>query len=573
MLRFFSLLLLLLGLNVSAQTSFDRFIQKIKTERNSKAALKSLDSITQKKKLSSRQLLACYDSYIRHAHYLSEYDLALKYALKGVDLSKKIKDDSMHVTFLRFEGNTYYYSAFRDQALVSYKKGIKIAREKKIYWSEAAILNNTGAIYIETQKYDLAEHDLLRSIELMKKIGQENTTAAVRTYRLLALLYDSQNKLDEARKIYLKVIRLAEKTGDSNVMSSANLYYGNHFVIKKEYDSAIYYNKRGIDYLKTTRDPSIYKASLSIQAELFEKIGDFKNAYLTLKQYYLVYEDLEMQETRKKISDIRIKYDTEKKEQSLKLKNVQLKQSRDRFNFILLASILSFIVLILIGLFVYLKIRWKHKISAEIEKIKKEQEIAESKERERTRIARELHDNIGSTISFITNKTELILKSQNESSFNREDLIQVKDSAREVMGDLRETLWALNTKNISNTDLADKLKVYIKKHALIPVNIREKLESEKNIPNESALAVFRSCQEIVNNCNKYSDATQLQVSIFSSAATSFEITFSDNGKGFEPEEKDGSYGLRNIRSRMQEIKAQFSLYSTPGKGTEIKISL
>ena len=328
-----------------------------------------------------------------------------------------------------------------------------------------------------------------------------------------------------------------------------------------------------IDYLKTTRDPSIYKASLSIQAELFEKIGDFKNAYLTLKQYYLVYEDLEMQETRKKISDIRIKYDTEKKEQSLKLKNVQLKQSRDRFNFILLASILSFIVLILIGLFVYLKIRWKHKISAEIEKIKKEQEIAESKERERTRIARELHDNIGSTISFITNKTELILKSQNESSFNREDLIQVKDSAREVMGDLRETLWALNTKNISNTDLADKLKVYIKKHALIPVNIREKLESEKNIPNESALAVFRSCQEIVNNCNKYSDATQLQVSIFSSAATSFEITFSDNGKGFEPEEKDGSYGLRNIRSRMQEIKAQFSLYSTPGKGTEIKISL
>lgn len=504
---------------------------------------------------------------------MSDFDVALDYSFKGVDLSKKIKNDSLLAVFFRLEGITYYYSGFREQALTAFKKGVKVSREHKLYSSEAAFLNNMGAIYIELEKLDLAEQCLLTSIEIMKKIRQENTVAGIRTHRLLASLYDSQKKYKEAQRVYLNVIKNAEKIKDSNLISSAYLYYGGHFVIKQMYDSAIYYNKAGISYLKTTRDTSSYIASLMIQADLFEKIKDYKNAYYTLKQLNEVGEKLQFNETRKKISDLRIKYDTEKKEQSLKLKNIQLKQSGDRFNFILLLSALGFIVLILLGLFIYFKIRWKHKIAAEIEKIKKEQEISESKEQERTRIARELHDNIGSTISFITNKTELILKNQSESDFKREDLIQVKESAQEVMGDLRETLWALNTRQISNYDLADKLKVYLKKHALIPVSIRENLEDEKNIPNESALAIFRCCQEIINNSNKYSEAKQLQVSISSSLDSCFEITISDDGKGFDQDEKEGRYGLRNIKSRMKEIQADFSLLTAPGQGTEIKISL
>lgn len=573
MVKYFWVLLLLIGFNVSSQTSFKQFIVKIDEWTDSKSALKSLDSIAKKKKLSSENQLFWYSSYIRHAQVMSDFDVALDYSLKGVDLSKKIKNDSLLAVFLRWGGITYYLTGFGEQALSTFKKGVNVSRENKFYFSEAACLNNIGAIYIEMGKLDLAEKHLLTSIEIMKKIGQENTVAGIRTHRLLASLYDSQKKYKEAGSVYLNVIKNAERTKDSNLISSAYLYYGNHFVLKERYDSAIYYNRAGINYLKTTRDTSSYIASLLIQSSLFEKIKDYKNAFYTLKQLNEVGEKLQFNETRKKISDIRIKYDTEKKEQDLKLKNIQLNQSKQRSNFILTLGILVIVVLITVALFIYFRIRWKHKIAAEIEKIKKEQEIFESKEQERTRIARELHDNIGSTISFISNKTELILKNQAESSFNREDLIQVKESAQEVMGDLRETLWALNARQISNIDLADKLKVYIKKHALIPVSIREQLDDEKNIPNESALAIFRCCQEIINNSNKYSEARQLNVFISSSAGSCFEITISDDGKGFDPDEKEGRYGLRNIKSRMKEIQAEFSLVSAPGRGTEIKISL
>jgi signal transduction histidine kinase len=203
----------------------------------------------------------------------------------------------------------------------------------------------------------------------------------------------------------------------------------------------------------------------------------------------------------------------------------------------------------------------------------RELETQRSVQHERERISRELHDNIGSQLSFISSTIDWVIDAP--PTMSRQDQMQrlqdVNTTAKHVISDLRETIWALKKENIQADELADRLKLFVRaQQAQLDINITEHTEPGMLFSPTDALNIFRICQEAIMNCIRHACAQQLCIAIQSGKDDSFLITIVDNGKGFLLQhEYPGHYGLENMQHRATELGATLVIDTAPGKGTSI----
>ncbi len=195
---------------------------------------------------------------------------------------------------------------------------------------------------------------------------------------------------------------------------------------------------------------------------------------------------------------------------------------------------------------------------------------------ERERISRELHDNIGSQLSLMISNIDWTIDSVDKIPRSEEiqRLSSINSVARNVMTNLRESIWALNKEKITLDEFADKLKAYIQNITEIKPGLEfishESIKSTINFPPTETLNIFRICQEVINNIIKHADATLIEISIAGEIDQTFSITITDNGKGFDASVQKG-YGLENMRFRAGEMNLQLKLQSKKGEGTAVRI--
>jgi signal transduction histidine kinase/ligand-binding sensor domain-containing protein len=197
---------------------------------------------------------------------------------------------------------------------------------------------------------------------------------------------------------------------------------------------------------------------------------------------------------------------------------------------------------------------------------------------ERERISRELHDNIGSQLSYISNNIDWL--AETPKSFSREEetkrLMIVNDTAKNLVADLRETIWAMKKESIMLDELADKLKSFLQSQCILKpqmeVVITENIEKNYNFSPVEALNIFRTCQEAIVNSIRHSLAERLLFSIQSDTGKDFSFTIEDNGKGFDQQKHyQNHYGLENMKHRAKESGAKLLIRSVPGGGTSVSI--
>ncbi len=209
-----------------------------------------------------------------------------------------------------------------------------------------------------------------------------------------------------------------------------------------------------------------------------------------------------------------------------------------------------------------------------------ELEVLQKIQLERERISRDLHDNVGTQLSMINkNIKEMMspLKAVTEAERTKR-LQSAGQSSIEVIDTLRETIWALNKKEISLEEFSDKLKTFIQKQLAhydsITLHIKEDDNNHlvKLSPTE-ALNLFRICQEAITNAIKYAEASVLEISLLNTDGD-YCIRIADNGRGFEPGKVNSSlhYGVENMKYRAKEILCKLSLDTMPEQGTIITLS-
>jgi len=197
---------------------------------------------------------------------------------------------------------------------------------------------------------------------------------------------------------------------------------------------------------------------------------------------------------------------------------------------------------------------------------------------ERERISRELHDNIGSQLSYISNNIDWL--AETPKTFTREEeskrLTIVNDTAKNLVADLRETIWAIKKESIMLDELADKLKSFLQTQCILrpqmEVVITENIEKNYNFSPVEALNIFRTCQEAIVNSIRHSQAGKILFSIESGDGKDFSFTIEDNGKGFDPQKHyQNHYGLENMMHRAKESGAGLFIRSEPGMGTSVSV--
>jgi signal transduction histidine kinase/ligand-binding sensor domain-containing protein len=232
----------------------------------------------------------------------------------------------------------------------------------------------------------------------------------------------------------------------------------------------------------------------------------------------------------------------------------------------MLALVLTLLVVIGVRLYISLKLRQQ----------KRRLETEYRVQQERERIARDLHDNVGSHLAYIINSLEEPPGQDRGPTTNTSDL---REYTKQTISQLRETIWAIRQDIISIRELGAKIQKLIWQVS----SHRPDFEYEVNIEGDEetkltpvqALNLFRIAQEAVNNVFKHSQSPSLFVTFKVSGQEFLEMRVADQGQGFDPTSPlpEEHYGLANMQARAKEIGAQFKVSAAPGKGTLIYLKI
>ncbi len=244
---------------------------------------------------------------------------------------------------------------------------------------------------------------------------------------------------------------------------------------------------------------------------------------------------------------------------------------------VLIFFIGTFAMVLLAAAIVFFFITYQKRLlkkELELNKVKTEQQeellrnIVSAQEKERKRIARDLHDEVGAMLSVVKLNVSRIAKITipdkskilaNETKTYLDQVItQVRGISRALLPPSLEKLGLY----FALEDLSN----WINKSGEIKVTCRNSGEPIR-FDNKKELAVFRIAQEMVNNAIKHANALEISISTRFSEGK-LVVLVADNGKGFDvAEKKSTGLGLRNLESRTKVLDAKFKLKSMPGKGT------
>lgn len=232
--------------------------------------------------------------------------------------------------------------------------------------------------------------------------------------------------------------------------------------------------------------------------------------------------------------------------------------------------IFGFLVLSLVAASFYFISRNRYR--KKLRKLQMEQEV----QKEKQRLSRDLHDNLGSQLTWLSNNISQLQRAGQEQQPVEQRLNQLKEGSDELMQTLRETIWIINKEKISTVEFFDKLVSHAVRHieAYPPLQLQteENISVNHQLNSGTALQLFRICQEAITNACKHAQATTLTLKA-DADKNNFSITISDNGKGFDTGNKEitGHYGLMNMEERARGSNLFLKIESHYGQGTHITI--
>jgi signal transduction histidine kinase/ligand-binding sensor domain-containing protein len=205
-----------------------------------------------------------------------------------------------------------------------------------------------------------------------------------------------------------------------------------------------------------------------------------------------------------------------------------------------------------------------------------------SMERERTRIARDMHDEIGSKLTRISFLSELAKARVADS----QPIQAIAETSRDLLATLDELVWAVNPRNDNLEHLAAYLGHYAGEYfQMTSVECRLEIPAEIRaceLTSEVRHHLFLAFKETLNNVLKHAQATRVEITMKEASAV-FEIMIADNGRGFDIAAAEasrtgsgarrGGNGLLNLRQRLADVDGECQIDSSPGQGTRVRLIL
>jgi signal transduction histidine kinase len=194
-----------------------------------------------------------------------------------------------------------------------------------------------------------------------------------------------------------------------------------------------------------------------------------------------------------------------------------------------------------------------------------------------------LHDDIGSTLSSISVYSQVAQKLSEKN--NPDELVhmleRIKSASSEMVLEMNDIVWSINPKNDSLEKVFQRMESFARP-MLVAGNINFILDYEQSIlathlEMEKRKNLYLVFKEAVNNAFKYSGCSEI-TAVISNSNGQLLMKIKDNGTGFEAEQQNTNLtlsgnGLKNMKMRAEQMKGNFKISSSPGKGTEVSLSI
>lgn len=500
-------------------------------------------------------------------------------ALRNYESKNDIEKQAMALSNI---GIVYKAQKEYEKALEYYQKANKIYHELDYDFGIAVCEGNLGAIYLALNKYQQAITFSEKAIENYNKMGYNRFAA----YSLnnIAVAYDSLKEYEKAEKLYQESVELHKKY--DNIYEIGNVLCQHALCLLKQgkFQQSITISKEALPYIQKSGALPLQVEAQKNLAQAYAKMGEFSKAYEYSQAYAIGKDSLFEQQKTKAVFELEKQYETEKKENEILQQRATIAENNldiEHKNFQIILVFSLFLTSILLGyLFFYrqrqknIRLKKENLLKDALAKIETQKEL----QHQRAKISRDLHDNIGSQLTFITSSLENIkyyFKGANQDVNRKID--HINTFTKQTILELRDTIWAMNKGEISFEDLKSRITSFISNATKSADNISfefhtdDLLNKQHSFSSLEGINIYRVVQEAVNNAIKHAQADKIKVSIHPSDKKeySFKISVSDNGTGIQHLENNLGNGLQNMKNRILEIGGIMEVCSEKSQGTTI----
>lgn len=499
----------------------------------------------------------------------NNYVFAQEKYLAALKQGEKTNNATLIVKAQQGVAESHYYMRDKPSAIKWLHTALRtIGKNKSTESFLGDVYYKMSIMYIELAVADSAEYYAAKATEHYK--AEKNYNNLSKCYAALADMYLNNSKdVSQIKATIQKADDYANIAKNPENLAFVNMkWYFFYAWFKNDYKTALYHVNKAEKFALQTGDKESIMYAYNFKAECLAMLGD-SLAVSYMRKWFAWKDSVFNVEKASDMAKYEKLYETEKKDNENKL----LKEKNEQNRLVLLLVIIALLLFLAVALWLLNRNRLK----------KKQQELLmlQTLQKDKERIARDLHDNVGGKLSYIIYSLDGI---SHEDQEKRSEITgSINQSVKSVIGSLRETIWAISDANISIQDFSDKLKVFVRdlfKHSDTEINFTENIATQRELNALLGLNLYRICQEILTNAFKYAAATQIKIEIQCTQEKLF-IAISDNGIGFNtssalcPEHPAGGeaeqYGLQNIRKRANEFGISLSLKTAISKGTAYEL--
>lgn len=509
----------------------------------------------------------------------ADYKETLTYGLKALAFFEAIGDHNGEGRVYNLLGIAANVNNDFEKSITYLKQYYQLVKRVPDSLEMATALNNLGSTFTTMGLPDSAIHYLNSARKMNEKIGTDRNMASI--YSNLGAMYEAKDDLHEAIAHTVSGLRYARAEGDR--LREAGLLFN-----LGKYKNALGQTQESIPHFIQAIDISeaigffevIYKANNSL-AKVRADQGRHAEAYQHMLAVETAKDSVFVIEKMKSERELEARFQSEKKEQQIEILNqetaIQQLKLRQR-NLMLIATLALLVTGAVTAYFVFkqrrlqAEARLQHEINTQQEKATRD--VLDAEERERRRIAGDLHDGVGQTLSAALLNLNYLYKSVAEGKAPDPQLI---DTALGLVKDSYQEMRSISHQMMPNALLKAGLATSIKEF-LDPIdgkNIKVYLNVSglnERLDQQLETVLYRAIQEAVNNVVKHAGATRLTIQILKDEE-GLSVSIEDNGGGFDPSSAgyEEGIGLKNIRSRVALLRGSVDVDSAVGRGTVVVI--
>lgn len=529
--------------------------------------------------------------------YGTHYDSAVHYSMLAYDLAKATNDTSLLITVLNKLPRIHF---LKNDLLKAYELSRELIQVGEIHHDTISLAYGywmLGTIYSSLNMYDKQMnivHNLLKISNSIKdtlalyRIQYTASNGYLKQQKYDSVLYYSRLNLPLSKKLGVEQIvwgNIARAYLEMNQLDSAGHYYQKIMDDNKKFgtyiDTYLYLDLGKIEFQTGNHTKALAYFQIAESEISKPTLSTQKEIYHALYSYYKVHDDpkkaLYYHEKYKTITDSILnynigisvlEYESEKLEDDILLltKDKELQATvfaKERQQRNISYAAIS-VLMLLTGLSF---VRYRNN------KIRKSKQALM---KERLRLSRDLHDEVGATLSGIAMYSHVAREQVKHSKPVEADesLSIMQSSAGDMVNKLSDIVWLMNPEQDTLSKFIERLEEYARKMASarnmqVSIILPRGMESIQ-MPFEARRNIYLVCKEAINNAVKYSNGgyIRLQVKIIDDKIL---FTVQDDGKGFDEITIRRGNGLENMKRRAEEIGATFSISSEKNQGVNIEL--